>query len=105
MLIITHLKLYIVNLRLSIVVFLGPQGSPVFSFMYRAKLEILKKSGTILDASVASDAIGLESALILKYWVWFYRVEQVVFSYHFEKVSIFLPKEVLVFSTLLWYIS
>jgi hypothetical protein len=57
------------------------------------------------DASVASGNIGHEAALNLKYWVWFYRIKQVVFSYHFEKVCIFLPKEVLVFFMLLWYIS
>lgn len=57
------------------------------------------------DANLASGKIGHEAALILKYWVWFYRIKQVLFSYHFEKVSIFLPKEVLVFLMLLWYIS
>jgi hypothetical protein len=29
----------------------------------------------------------------------------VLFSSHFEKMIVFLPKEMLVFSTLLWYIS
>jgi hypothetical protein len=57
------------------------------------------------DARVASDKIGHEAALHLKFWIWFYRIEQVLFSYHFEKVSIFLPEEVLVFFTLLWYTS
>jgi hypothetical protein len=27
------------------------------------------------DASVASGKIGHEAALILKYWVWFYRIK------------------------------
>jgi hypothetical protein len=53
------------------------------------------------DANVASGNICHEAALHLKYWVWFYRMKQVLFSYHFEKASIFLPEEVLVFSTLL----
>ena len=32
------------------------------------------------DAILASGNIGHEAALTLKYWVWFYRIEQVLFS-------------------------
>jgi hypothetical protein len=57
------------------------------------------------DKSVASAIIGHEAALHLKNWVWFYKVKQMLFSSHFAKRCILLPKEVLVFSKLVWYIS
>ena len=58
-----------------------------------------------MDASVASDKSGPEAALLLKNWVWFYRIEQVLFSQHFEKRIILLLKKVLVFSMAVWYTS
>jgi hypothetical protein len=67
-------------------------------------LEFLKMM-SLKDARVASEKIGHEAALHLKNWVWFYKVKQVLFSSHFEKRCVLLPKEVLVFSKLVWYIS
>jgi hypothetical protein len=57
-----------------------------------------------MDATLASAVIAHEAALHLKFWVWFYRIEQVLFWYYLEKQGMYLVKELLVFSTLLWYI-
>lgn len=57
-----------------------------------------------MDATVASAIIGHETALDLKFWVWFYRILQVLFLYQLENQRIKLLKELLVFSPLLWYI-
>ena len=53
--------------------------------------------GVYKDATLASDVIGHEAALRLKYWVWFYWIPTCVVLVRHEKQRKYLGKEMLVF--------
>jgi hypothetical protein len=57
------------------------------------------------DETVASATSGHETALHLKYRVWFYRIEQMLLWYCVQKKRKELRERWLVFSWAVWYIS